>query len=107
MRARLQADLRAAIKARATPEVAVLRGLITAIDNSGAVPLTPGSAPQEGEVERRRRSVEDVQALLRRELGALRGAVREFARLGLSVESKQAEFEATVVGRYLSAPAAD
>jgi uncharacterized protein YqeY len=107
MRARLQADLRAAIKARATPEVAVLRGLITAIDNSGAVPLTPGSASMRSEVERRRLSVEDVQALLRRECEALREAEREFTRLRLSVELKRAEFEATVVDRYLSAPVAD
>ena len=41
LRQRLQSDLRAAMKARAGRDVAVLRQLIAAIDNAGAVPVRP------------------------------------------------------------------
>jgi hypothetical protein len=101
MRGRLQADLRAAIKARSALEVGMLRVLIAAIDNAGAVPLAAGSAPPRSEVERRRLSDDDVQALLRREQETRAGAAREFNRLGRTSEAEQAEREAGVVGRYL------
>jgi uncharacterized protein YqeY len=102
MRSRLQADLRAAMKARAASDVAVLRRLIAAIDNAGAVPLAPKSEPLQHEVERRRLSAGDVQAILRREHEALRDAGEAFARLGRSAQSDEAAREMAVVSRYLS-----
>lgn len=104
MRKRLQLDLRAAIKARLVGEVAVLRQLIAAIDNAGAVPLPPQSRPVQSEVERRHLGCDDIQALLRREYDIRGQAADEFGRLGRTVEAQTARFEMAVVGRYLAMP---
>ena len=103
MRQKLQTDLRAAIKGRQALDVAVLRGLIAAIDNAGAVPLAAKSEPPQHEVERRHLDPGDVQAILQREYEVHRAAAREFARLGRSVESERANFATAIVSRYLSA----
>jgi hypothetical protein len=76
--------------------------LIAAIDNAGSVPLSPKSGPRQFEVERRRLSLDEVDAILRREYEARRAAADEFASLGLSMESMQAARAMAVVGRYLS-----
>ena len=102
MRRRLQADLRALIKERRNAEVSVIRTLIAAIDNAGAVPLPPRSGAPPGEVERRRLSTDDVQAVLRRELEEREASVREFTRLGRAERAEQARIEADVVGRYIA-----
>lgn len=104
MRQILQTDLRAAIKGRQALDVAVLRGLIAAIDNAGAVPLAAKSQPTQHEVERRHLDSSEVQALLRREYEAHQAAVSEFARLGRSVESEWANSATAIVSRYLSSP---
>jgi len=104
MRQKLQTDLRAAIKGRQALDVAVLRGLIAAIDNAGAVPLAAKSEPPQYEVERRHLDSDEVQALLRREYEAHQAAASEFARLGRSVESEQANLATIIVRRYLSLP---
>ena len=104
MRQRLQADLRSAIKARAVLEVAVLRGMIAAIDNAGAVPLSRGPSPRPHEVQRRRLGFSEVQASLWREYRARRAAVEEYARLGRGAQSEQASREMAVVRRYVSSP---
>ena len=104
MRQKLQTDLRAAIKGRQALEVSVLRGLIAAIDNAGAVPLAAKSDPPQHEVERRYLDPGEVQALLRREYDAHQAAASEFARLGRSVESEQANFATAIASRYLSSP---
>jgi hypothetical protein len=101
MRLRLQADLRGAIVSRAKLEVAVLRSLIAAIDNAGAVPIPPKSEPVRHEVERRRLDRNQVQALLQTERDLRQAAADEFSRLGLVGEAAGARLEATVVGRYL------
>jgi uncharacterized protein len=105
MRQRLQADLRLAMKGRVALDLAVLRMLIAALDNAGSVPLSAESGPRQNEVERRRLSRNDVEAILRREHEARQAAAKEFARLGLSMESMQAAREMAVVGRYLPVPA--
>lgn len=104
MRQRLQLDLRVAIKARAVGDVAVLRQLIAAIDNAGAVPLPPKSQPIQHEVERRYLEFEDIQALLRREYDLRREAAAEFGRLGRIAEAEKATSEMAVVRRYLAMP---
>jgi uncharacterized protein YqeY len=104
VRQRLQADLRLAMKGRLALEVAVLRALIAAIDNAGAVALSPNSAPRQSEVERRRLGFEDVQAILLREYETRRTAAGELSGLGRVVESERASREMVVVGRYLSLP---
>jgi uncharacterized protein len=105
VRQRLQADLRSAMKGRLALEVAVLRTLIAAIDNAGAVALPPQQAPNQSEVERRRLGLGDVEAILFREYETRRTAAIELVRLGLAVESERARLEMAVVSRYLSSPA--
>ena len=102
MRQKLQTDLRAAIKGRQALDVAVLRGLIAAIDNAGAVPLAAKSEPPQHEVERRHLDSGEIQSVLWREYEAHQAAASEFARLGRSVESEQANFATAIVSRYLS-----
>lgn len=97
-RARLQADLRVAMKRRAAVEVAVLRALITVVDNAGAV---PSRAPSETEVERRRLTAAEVHALLRGEQDARRTAAAEFERLRIAGEAARAHDEAAIIDRYL------
>lgn len=104
VRLRLQADLRAAIKGRDALGKAVLRGLIAAIDNAGAVPVAPRSEPMRHEVERRRLDHAEVQALLQNEHDARQAAADELSHLGLAAEAGRARLEAAVVGRYLGAP---
>ncbi len=104
VRQRLQADLRAAMKGRRMLEVDVLRALIAAIDNAGAVPLARGFAPRQHEIERRRLTLEEVEAILAREFEVRRTAAHELARLGRREESGRASREMTFIARYLSAP---
>lgn len=101
MRRRLQADLRAAMKARAALEVAVLRRLIAAIDNAGAVPLPPRSEPIRSEVPRRRLDGGEVQTLLRLQQQMLQAAAEELAGLGRAREAERAALEAAMASRYL------
>lgn len=89
------------MKGRAGRDVAVLRQLIAAIDNAGAVPIPPKTEPVQTEVERRFLGRGDVQALLQREFDIRRRAADEFNRLGLTVEAESAKFEMEVVSRYL------
>jgi uncharacterized protein YqeY len=105
MRQRLQSDLRSAIKARALRDVAVLRQLIAAIDNAGAVPLPPRGQLVPSEIERRSLGFDDIQTLLQREFDLRRHAADAFSRLGRTVEAETAKFEMDVVGRYLVMPA--
>lgn len=104
MRQRLQSDLRSAMKARTVREVAVLRQLIAAIDNAGAVSLPPKTEPIQCEVERRSLGSDDIQALLQREFDLRRHAADEFSSLGRTVEAETAKFEMDVVRRYCLCP---
>lgn len=79
--------------------------LIAAIDNAGAVPLSP-ELREPHEVERRRLSAGDVQELLWREHESRRSAVGEYARLGKGGQSARASYEMAVIRRYLDAGAA-
>jgi uncharacterized protein len=102
VRQRLQADLRSAMKGRLALDVAVLRALIAAIDNAGAVAPPPKWAPRRSEVERRRLGFGDVEAILLREYETRRAAASELSSLGRVVESDRASLEMAVVSRYLS-----
>ncbi len=68
------------MKKRAALELAVLRMLIAAIDNAGTVRQPPKSRPPLHEVQRRRLSDNDVQAVLLQEYETRRAAAEEFIR---------------------------
>ena len=101
LRERLQADLRSAMRARAQAEVCVLRQLIAAIDNAGAVPAPSKTEPIQSEVERRFLNRDDIQALLRHEIDVRLHATDQFRTLRRAVEAEAAKFEMDIVSRYL------
>jgi len=73
LKERLRADLKAAMQARATDEVRLLRTLIAAVDNAEAVPGEPKNIQRAfgdpgSEVARRQLGSEDLAALLDREI---------------------------------------
>lgn len=104
VRKRLQADLRSAMEARAALEIAILRQLISASDNAGAVPLPTKTEPIQSEAERRSLGSDDIRCLLQREFEIRRHAAHQFSTLGRTVEAETANLEMDVVAR-LSADA--
>ena len=100
MRQRLQADLRSALKRRNALEISVIRNLVAAIDNAGAVPIE-AVAPIRGEVARRRLDDSDVKDVLLREFQRYFASSNEFARIGRATESDAAELGAGIVRCYL------
>jgi uncharacterized protein YqeY len=115
MRARLQTDLRDAMKRRETVAVSTLRCLIAAIDNAGAVAPPEEDAPARRdwskgshhvitsagptEVARRTLTADDVDALLRREWQARATAAATLERHGRDAAAPRAEM--SIVARYL------
>jgi len=119
IRARLQADLRTAMKQRRRHETATLRCLIAALDNAGAVQVpaakrdysqhegrsehvATGNGDGPTEVPRRRLSEDDVQRLLHNEHEERLAAAVEFERLGKPAEDLRAQ--AAIIAGYLRPP---
>jgi uncharacterized protein len=116
MRARLQADLRAALKARNKLAVSVLRALIAAIDNAGAIALqAPGAhahPPRPGgsqyvvagngktEAARKPLNPQDIETLLASEAGERRAAADQVARHGKHEEAAALRLGADLIETY-------
>jgi len=116
MRERLQADLRAALKARNKQSVSVLRALIAAIDNAGAIALEAGGAPAnprlpggsqyvvtgggQSEAARKPLSAQDIDTLLVREAGERRTAADQVARHGKHEEADALRQGADLIDAY-------
>lgn len=103
LRARVEADLKASLRARDRAVVATLRSLLAAFDNAGAVPLTAEHVPVYGranEVARRALSDDDLRAIVAREADELRAAVAEYAAHGRA-EAEGLRAGLAVLGRYL------
>jgi len=117
MRQRLQADLREAMKLRDKAKLDVLRGLISAIDNAGAVAL---DAPEvrdytnfEGrsqhvvtgvgktEVTRRTLDAADIATLFQRDADERRAAAEEMTKHGRAAEADALRASAAVVESYI------
>ncbi len=111
MRHRLRADLQAALRARDTLTVAVLRTTIAAIDNAQAVPLAQPDARyrvrafgEAGvEVERRQLSASDIEALLADEVAQRIATATDLAQRGQAAAAVRLRDEAAIVRRYLIA----
>lgn len=114
---RLRADLRAAMKARQGLEVALLRGLIAAIDNAQSAGIAAGPAVStapaahsqyvaaggvfgSGEVERKALSEADLAALLAAEVAKREATAAEMERLGRADLAQAAHAEAAIIARY-------
>lgn len=105
LRARVEADLKASLRARDRAATATLRSLLAAFDNAGAVPLTAAHVPVYGranEVARRVLSDDDLRAIVAREADELRAAASEYVAHGRP-EADELWAGIEVLSRYLSA----
>jgi uncharacterized protein YqeY len=108
MRARMRADLTAAVKARVPVAIAALRSALAAIENAEAVPLeSPTVVGAIGvgaaEAERRQLSEEDVRAIVDHERRDRLTAAQEYERLGRNEVATRLRAEAAVLETYLPA----
>jgi uncharacterized protein YqeY len=108
LKTRLREDLKAAMQARATDEVRLLRTLAAAVDNAEAVPAegvqdraNPSAFGRgAGEAPRRELAGNDLTALLDRERDERLAAAAEYERLGQAAEAARLRNEAALIARY-------
>ncbi|MBX3445542.1 MAG: hypothetical protein KF765_02220 [Parvibaculaceae bacterium] len=103
LKARLRADLLAAMKGRRTMEVKLIRALVAAVDNAEAVPLRPGAGLDGAspEAERLLLDAERVRAILQAEIEEREHAARNLEHLGQVERGELLRAEARAVRRYL------
>jgi len=102
MRARIAQELHVAMKTRNGSRVAALRSLAAALDNATAVPLPSRVLPNEKrEVPRKALSLEDVRAVLLREIAERRDAVFTLRAHGCFDEVAAVEAEIEVLEQYV------
>ena len=106
---RLRADLKAAMQARASDDVRLLRTLIAALDNAEAVAVEAREEDKfeirrvgdpSVEVERRTLDAEAVDRLLAAEADARLAAAADYERHGEAGEAERLRAEAGVIARY-------
>lgn len=112
LRARLRADLTAAMKARRTAAVAPLRSLLAAVDNAEAVEVTAapstsgehvagaGVGVGSTEVRRRTLSAADLRALVEAEVADRVAAAAEYAAHGRADAAATVRAEADLLRTY-------
>ena len=103
-RARLAADLLAAMRRRDEVATSALRGALSALDNATAVPQMDAEhtpLPRRSEVPRRVLSEDDCRAVLRSELAIRAAAAAEYERLSFPIRAARARAELDVLMRYL------
>ncbi|HEY6817642.1 MAG TPA: hypothetical protein VI168_19065 [Croceibacterium sp.] len=108
LKQRLRADLKAAMQARASDEVRLLRTLIAALDNAEAVPgggLVDKYVPRSfgdpsGEVARLALDDAAVGRVLADEISARLAAADEYQRHGETAEEARLRREAQLIARY-------
>lgn len=111
MRARLQAALRAAMKARDAAAVGPLRSALAAIDNAQAVDAVVASVEHErfagtagalgaGEVPRAALDEAQTRAIVSHEVEGRRDAARDYDRLGQGEETARLRAEADLLAGF-------
>ena len=103
LRARLAADLRVALKARDAVAIPVLRSLIAALDNAGAVPTDGRYTPVfglSGDVPRRDLSSTDIAGLLAAEAAERRAAIAAYESGGRQDAADRLRVELLIIARY-------
>lgn len=111
VKARLRADIRAAMSAKQMSEARVLRTLLAALDNAEAHPVATGHTPsveqafgdKSVEVARKVLSSDDVEAVLKAEYDERVTAARELEQHGKVAEARALKAEVALVSRYLRA----
>lgn len=102
LRARIAQELRVAMKARNASCVAALRSLAAALDNATAVPIPSRILPNERtEVPRKELSLEDVRAVLMREIAERRDAAFKLTAHACLEEAAAVEAEIAVLEQYV------
>lgn len=108
LKARLRADLKSAMQAKASADVRVLRTLIAALDNAEAVPTElEGYVAREfgdpsGEVARLELGPAQIDAVLAAEIESRLAAAADYDQHRRADESARLRAEAEVVARYRS-----
>ena len=105
LRARLSADLRAAMKARDKSAVDTLRCLLAVLDNAGA--QDPSTAPSAvvgliAEVPRKSLTQNELQALMQAEITSRRAAVIDYERGGRQQDAARLRAELILLSRYVA-----
>lgn len=108
LKQRLREDLKAAMQARASDEVGVLRNLIAALDNAEAVPVDPGQRRANphafgvaaGEHPRLDLGSADVAELIAAEIEARLAAAAGYEAHGQAAEAARLRAEAAKIERY-------
>jgi uncharacterized protein YqeY len=102
LRARIGQELRVAMKARNASRVAALRSLAAALDNATAVPMPSRIVPNERlEVPRKALSLEDVRAVLMREIRERRDAASTLKAHACFDEATAVEAKIEVLEQYI------
>ncbi|WP_336814482.1 GatB/YqeY domain-containing protein [Bosea sp. MMO-172] len=107
--AMLKTDLRAAMRERKAAEMTTLRGLISAIDNAQAVPVSDkhdtyvfhAFGDSAVEVPRRALGHDDIRALVEAEIRARNDAAADYRRLGRDDKAQELTGEVQILSRYL------
>ena len=102
---RLRADLKAAMQARATGEVRLLRTLIAAVDNAEAMPIDAFEErirrrESVGEVSRRDLDAAGLDAVLAAESESRLAAAEDYERSGRTEDAAGLRDEAELIARY-------
>jgi uncharacterized protein len=100
LKARIAQELRVAMKARDASRVTALRSLAAALDNATAVPMPARILPNEVEVPRKALSLEDVRAVLMREIADRRDAAFTLTAHACFEEAAAVEAEIAVLEQY-------
>jgi uncharacterized protein YqeY len=108
VKARIRADLRAAMSAKKMDEVGVLRTLLAALDNAEAVSVAPERYTERSfgdpatEVPRKQLSEEDVEEILSAEQRERLTVAETLERAGRAEDAAKLKNEAAIVARYLA-----
>ena len=108
-KARLRADLKLAMQARASLRIRALRILIAALDNAEAVPsdgrheryVVHAFGDRSAEVPRRLLTQREVEALFEREAAARRADAADLAALGKLTQASELRAEASLIDVYV------
>lgn len=102
VRGRIAQELRVAMKAHDAPRVTALRSLAAALDNATAVPMPARILPNEKvEVPRKALSLEDVRAVLTREIAERRDAAFILTSHACFEEAAAVEAEIAVLEQFI------
>lgn len=102
---RLRIDLTEALRSREPVEASMIRTLIAAIENAGAVEAEPTVEPKRGlghDVPRKVLSEHDVGVIIDRERLEVAEALARYRDLGLPDEVAEMERRLAVIERYSS-----